>query len=283
LVTPMLADKDVINDPYEAAIMAAELTGLNDVIAGRNRHGMNGAIWLVTTGITGSRLKDLRERTNGPYANTAIHEIDAWAGKKNYHKAVAKGWLDPMNCIHHRDEGLSPGPGRRPYDNWSTRGPYEAMVHDTIRFMPFTCFPVELTDVPLINAIMSARKAKHICRRYRRSSRQRSNKPCDWRFLRCVWAGVGRCKNNPEYRNAVHKRFSRWMPRARKLMRMRGDLPPLPPTPEELLNVAIDSSDWEAHHINKLMRSQRNLPLKDPVSFMDEDPWKIPLSRPIDR
>ena len=215
LTSSALSGRDPINDPYEAAIVAAELTDLNEVITGRDRNGKNGTIWLVTTGITGTRLKDLRERTTGRYAGTAIHDIDAWAGKKNYKKAVARGWLDPQNCVYHRDDGTPVGPGRRPYDSWSSRGPYEGMVHDKIRFLPVTCFPVELTDVPLISAIMAAEHAKEVCARHGRSNRRYSKRPCDWKFLRCVWGGIGRGKSSPEYEAHIQHRFARWMPRAR--------------------------------------------------------------------
>lgn len=225
LISSLLSTYDevdrILNDPYTAAIVAAEASGLNDVMVGYRRHRKHGALWLVATGMSGSRLTDLRRTNTSPYDGTAIHKIDAWVGRMNYANAVERGLLRPDRCIFHRDDGTPVARGRIPYDSWSTRGPYEAMIHDKLTYLGWDCFPIDLVDVPLINAIMVANYAKHMCKKYGMTGGRYSDRRCDWRFLRCVWAGVGSC-NDETFRHDVERRFMKWIFKADKLFRERG-------------------------------------------------------------
>lgn len=261
VVTSYAEGNDPINDPYEAAIIAAEVSGLDDAMtAPGDTRKRKGASWLVATGLIGSRLTDLRNRKRSPYAGTAIHGGDAWVGKQNWHEGVKRGWLDPEHCVYHRENSRAKGNGRKAYDDWSTRGPYEAMMYNKYRFSPIPCFPVELMDVPLVNALLVSEAAIAMCKKANRHNQyvKGIRRRCDWKFLRCMWAGVARCKNNPEYRQKVYDKFARWHYRARILMRKNGDLPPLPVvvTPVE------------------------PVPVRDREPYIEEDGYEVPPPRP---
>lgn len=248
---------DPINDPYEAAIVAAEVTGLNETVQGNGYGGKDGTAWLVATGITGSRLKDLRQLDRKAYGGTAIHRIDAIWGRRRYHNAVERGYLRPETCQHHFDDGATEVWYERPYAKWSTRGPYEMGVATKFKLMSkwvgTDCFSVEWFDVPLFSAIAAAEYAKSTCDHYNRGSKSRK---CDWHFLRCVWAGVGFCQDK-EFRRGVRTRFSRRIAQARRIMRERGDLPQLPQEPQ-------------AYEVPA-----------EPLAFIEEgDPFPYPPPRP---
>lgn len=222
-----LTGADPIDDPYEAAVVASEVTGLDDVVVDPSGEGMGGTKWLVATGITGSRLVDLRTRDRRRYSGTAIHTPDARKGRNNYKSAVSSGALDPAGCVWHRDDGSVDVGGERRWGAWSTRGPYETMVHDKHRHLePYIgteCFPIELFDVPLFAAIVAAEHAKATCERHNR--RGRRGHACDWKFLRCIWAGIGSCQD-PSFRKRALDKFRPRLRQARRILIQEGDLRP---------------------------------------------------------
>jgi hypothetical protein len=77
-----------------------------------------------------------------------IHEQDAWAGRRAYRKAVARGWLDPAGCIFHHG---SP-------ERFSTRGGTGQIAAYALRFID-GCWPPEILDIPAVDALAARRRA----------------------------------------------------------------------------------------------------------------------------
>jgi hypothetical protein len=80
------------------------------------------------------------------------HAQDAWAGRLMQRKALRVGWLDPT-CRHHRGAP----------ERYSTRGAHGLSAAYSLRYVG-GCLPPEVLDIPMVSAIVAARRAKGQCR-----------------------------------------------------------------------------------------------------------------------
>jgi len=80
-----------------------------------------------------------------------VHPADAWAGRLMQRKALQVGWLD-RRCHHHLGAG----------DRYSTHGVHGLSAAYSLRFIP-ACVPPEILDIPLVSAVVAARRAAHQC------------------------------------------------------------------------------------------------------------------------
>jgi hypothetical protein len=104
----------------------------------------------------GSTLLRICERESGCTLQ-GHHGIDAWRSRLVWADSVRAGVLEPVGCRWHT---LSAGP-------WSTSGPWGMMRGYAMRYLG--CAPVWLLDVPIVGAIVAARRASSpVCARIRR-------------------------------------------------------------------------------------------------------------------
>lgn len=99
------------------------------------------------------------------------HPADVWAGAVMQRKALRAGWLDPQ-CRHHRGAP----------ERYSTRGVHGLSASYSLRFIE-ACVPPEVLDVPLVSAVVAARRARGQCR---------AHGACTSSARHRLWAGARR-------------------------------------------------------------------------------------------
>jgi hypothetical protein len=82
-------------------------------------------------------------------ARVGIHKRDAGSSRRVWRKMVRRGALDPA-CQPYVDGG------------WSTRGPWGLMAALHARWLP-RCYQPHWLDVPLVSALVAARKYLEQC------------------------------------------------------------------------------------------------------------------------
>jgi len=98
-----------------------------------------------------------------------IHAVDAWASPRVYTRAVEAGWVSP---------------GCQPYQpgEWSSRGAWGLMAAYNLKWAGVQCLPPLALDVPLVSAVIAARKLKAHC-----ETPERRRHPAITRWGKCDW------------------------------------------------------------------------------------------------
>lgn len=79
-----------------------------------------------------------------------VHKIDGHLGESAWRKAVARGLLDPKNCPHHKR--------RADMREWSTSGPFGLIRAYSMQYLPESCMPPEVLDIPLVAAYVANKR-----------------------------------------------------------------------------------------------------------------------------
>jgi len=176
----LLGEEDVT--PREAAYLAAEAVGRPELGEELERVCMRE-----------SRCKPI-----------GIHDLDGWAGRRFYSRAVAEGWLQPETCKEH-----APPADREEAMRWTTRGSFGGAAAYMLHRLPELgeCAPPEVLDHPGPAALAAARFALS-CDNYFKH-------PCTCQDRTRLWMGPGRWQRLSYYE------------RRRRTERQCGPQPPL--------------------------------------------------------
>lgn len=109
-----------------------------------------GALIVGEPELTGELVRTCRRESHCRLVGA--HPADAWAGRLMQRKALAVGWLD-RRCRHHT--------GRA--ERYSTRGVHGLAAAYSLRYLD-ACVPPEVLDVPLVSAMVAARRARAQCK-----------------------------------------------------------------------------------------------------------------------
>jgi len=125
----------ISGDPKGSAVLAANFIDRPEIASG-----------LIEICKRESRCKPIK-----------IHAIDSWAASRVYDKQVSRGVLNP--ACQHKAQG------------WSTRGAFGLIAAYHMHYLPsIPCVPPQVFDVPLISAIVAAKKYERICLKVARNA-----------------------------------------------------------------------------------------------------------------
>lgn len=126
------------------------------------------AVMLVNTPMSAAELVSIARRESRGVSYKGVHDGDAWAEKRVWKRAHARGKLSAWCPFHWSPEGMS------------TRGVHGMMAGYSLHYLG-ACLPPQVLDVPLLSGIAAARRARRTCERYG---------ACTRKARRLVWRGL---------------------------------------------------------------------------------------------
>ena len=102
----------------------------------------------------GSKLEAICHRESR-CTTIRVHEIDAHLGRRGWRSQTRLGHLDP-ECQPYTDRAGTPL-------GWATRGPMGLSAASHWEYLP-ACYQPQILDVPLVSALVAARKWEARCK-----------------------------------------------------------------------------------------------------------------------